>query len=210
MKLLKTANGNIHRTEEEKAKMIAEGAVHYGNFLTAMGFDWRADQNTENTPFRYAKSWVEDMISGTIGTPPKITAFPSDHYDGIVLQKDIPFSSMCSHHNREITGKVHIAYIPSDGGEVIGLSKMNRLVDFYSRRPQIQEGMTMQIYEALNEVLKDNKGIAVIVEGEHGCVKCRGVRHHGAAMITSKLTGFFFDNKLGTRVELFNLIANHK
>ena len=210
MKLLKKANGNRPVTKNEKRLMIAAGEVAYGDFLTAMGFDWKADPNTKLTPYRYAKSWVEDLISGSLGKEPDITAFPSDGYDGIVLQKDIPFNSMCSHHNREIKGKVHIAYIPGKSGMVVGLSKMNRMVDFYSRRPQIQEGMTMQIYQKMNKVLKKNKGIAIIVEAVHGCVSCRGVRHEGAAMITSKLTGYFFDNKLGTRVELFNLIANHK
>lgn len=206
MELLKQANGNLPRSEEEKQKMIEEAAVHYGNFLTALGFDWKADKNTENTPLRYAKSFVNDLISGCMMDPPEITAFPSDGYDGIVLEKNIPFSSMCSHHNREITGVVHIAYIPGKEGKVVGLSKMNRTVDFFSRRPQIQEGMTQQIHTHLNEILEGNKGLAVIVEGSHGCVSCRGVRHKGAAMVTSKLSGYFFNNEVGTRTELFNLL----
>lgn len=206
MKLLSTANGNMPRTEEEKQKMIEEGAIAYGAFLTAMGFDWENDPNTKNTPRRYAKSWVNDLIEGCMMKEPEITAFPAEQYDGIILEKNIPFSSMCSHHNREIKGKVHIAYIPSPNGGVVGLSKLNRITNFYSRRPQIQEGMTQQIHDHVAKAIGENRGIAVIVEGVHGCVSCRGVRHEGASMVTSKLSGYFFNNEIGTRVELFNLI----
>lgn len=209
MELLKQANGNIVRTPEEKEKMIEEAAVHYGNFLTALGFDWKADPNTENTPKRYAKSFVNDLIAGCLEKAPEITAFPSGGYTGIVLEKNIPFSSMCSHHNREIVGVVHIAYIPgTQDGKVIGLSKLNRLVEYYSRRPQIQEGMTVQLHSHLDGILENNRGIAVVVEASHGCVKCRGVKHQGAAMVTSQLSGYFWTNEIGTRIELFNLIGN--
>jgi GTP cyclohydrolase I len=207
MKLLKQANGNLPRTEEEKKAMIEEGAFHYGNFLTAMGFDWKADNNSNNTPHRYAKSFVHDLIAGCLEEPPIITAFPAAGYTGIVLEKNIPFNSMCSHHNREITGVVHIAYIPGkEDGKVLGLSKLNRLVEFYSRRPQIQEGLTVQIHEHVQKILDDNRGVAVIIEGVHGCVKCRGVKHQGASMATSQLSGYFWTNEIGTRAELFNLI----
>lgn len=205
-KLLQAANRNIIRTEEEKKKMIAAGAKAYGEFLTAMGFDWKNDPNTEKTPYRYAKSWVEDLIEGCINPEPQITTFPSDEYDGIVLEKNIPITSMCSHHNREITGVCHIAYIPGEGGKVVGLSKLNRVASWYAHRPQIQEGLTSQIHKHINDLIEGNKGVAVIIEATHGCVKCRGVRHHGASMVTSKLSGYFFDNQLGSRVELFNLI----
>lgn len=208
MKLLKKANGNIARTEQEKQLMIQNAAFHYGKFLDALGFDWQADENTIKTPYRYAKSFVEDMIKGCLSEEPAISAFPANGYDGIILEKNIPFNSMCSHHNREISGNIHIAYIPEKGeqGMVVGLSKLNRIVDFYSTRPQIQEGLTQQIHDHLHKVIGNNRGIAVIVEGVHGCVKCRGVRHQGASMVTSKLTGYFFSNEIGTRTELFNLI----
>lgn len=207
MKLLQKANGNMPRTKEEKEQMIDEATIHYGNFLTALGFDWKADLNTENTPRRYAKSFVNDLVAGCMEEAPAITAFPSDGYTGIVLEKSIPFSSMCSHHNREITGHAHIAYIPGkEDGKVIGLSKINRLVEFYSRRPQIQEGLTVQLHDHLNKLIENNRGIAVIIEAVHGCVKCRGVKHHGASMSTSQLSGYFWTNEIGTRQELFNLI----
>lgn len=203
MQLLKKANGNIPRTEEEKQEMIKNGAEAYGAFLTAMGFDWKADPNMERTPYRYAKSWVEDLIAGSINESPIITAFPSDGYDGIILQKDIRVTSQCSHHNREILGKCHIAYIPGD--TVVGLSKLNKVVDFYSRRMQIQEGLTQQIHEHLDKILIGNKGIACIIEASHGCIRCRQLRDQ-STMVTSKLSGYFFDNEIGTRTELFNLL----
>lgn len=207
--LLQKANGNIPRTEKEKQDMINEMTIHYGNFLTAAKFDWRADSNTQDTPRRYAKSFVNDLIAGCLEEQPQITAFPSDGYTGIVLEKDIPFASMCSHHNREIVGKVHIAYIPGKvKGTVIGLSKMNRLVEYYSRRPQIQEGLTVQIHKHLDSVLKNNRGVAVIIQATHGCISCRGVKHKGASMSTSQLSGYFWTNEIGTRAELFNLINN--
>lgn len=208
MELLKTANGNKPRTEEEKKRMIEEGAQAYGAFLTAMGFDWKADPNTEKTPYRYAKSFVEDLIEGCLVEPPAITTFPNGAYDGIILEKNIPIASMCSHHNREITGVCHIAYIPGEKGDVVGLSKLNRLAEYYAKRPQIQEGLTQQIHQALDVLLEGNRGVAVIIEASHGCVRCRGVKHIGASMTTSKLSGYFFTNEVGTRVELFNLIGN--
>ena len=208
IQLLKRANGNLVRTKEQKEQMIEEMTVHYGNFLTAAGYDYKADPNTENTPRRYAKSFVNDLIAGCLEQPPEITAFPSEGYTGIVLEKNIPFASMCSHHNREIVGKVHIACIPGKtDGTVIGLSKMNRLVEHYSRRPQIQEGLTVQIHSHLDKVLKNNRGVAVIIEAAHGCVSCRGVKHKGASMSTSQLSGYFWTNEIGTRAELFNLIG---
>lgn len=208
MELLAQANGNLVRTEEEKQKMIEEAAIHYGNFLTALGFDWKADPNTEKTPHRYAKSFVHDLCAGCMENPPAISAFPANGYSGLILEKNIPFNSMCSHHNREITGVIHIAYIPrKEDGEVLGLSKLNRLVEFYSRRPQIQEGLTVQLHKHIDGILKGNRGVAVIVEGSHGCVKCRGVKHMGAAMATSELSGYFFTNEIGTRAELFHLIG---
>lgn len=206
MKLLKDANGNLARTEEEKAEMIEMGALYYGKFLTAMGFDWESDDNTKGTPRRYAKSFVEDLIKGCLDAPPLITTFPSNGYAGIVMERNIPFSSMCSHHNREIQGVAHIAYIPGKKGKVVGLSKMNRTVEFFAQRPQIQEGLTKQIHDHLNTICEGNRGLAVIIEASHGCVSCRGVKHKGADMVTSQLSGYFYTNEIGSRVELFQLL----
>ena len=195
MKLLQEANGNLPRTEEEKEEMIKNAAIAYSGFLTALGFDWEKDENSKNTPTRVAKAWVNDLASGCFNDPPKITTFPSS-YKGIVFEGNIDVTSMCSHHNLAFTGKAFIAYIP--GKRVVGLSKLNRIVDHYSRRPQIQEGLTQQIVEALDRILEGNKGIIVMVEALHSCCSHRGIKHK-STMITAEPTGWFLSNKDGCK-----------
>lgn len=212
MELLKKANGNIVRTAEEKAQMIEQAAEYYGKFLTSLGFDWAADPHSANTPRRVAKAWVNDLISGSISPEPEVTAFPNDEgYTGLICQTRIPVHSMCAHHNLQFLGVCHVAYIPgkSTTDLVIGLSKLNRIVDFYSRRPNIQESLTKQIHDHIDRLCAGNRGVACIIESAHNCVKCRGVKHD-SVMKTSQLSGYFFDNANGSRVELFNLIQNSR
>jgi GTP cyclohydrolase I len=109
-------------------------------------------------------------------------------YDDIVLVKDIPFSSHCEHHMVPFVGKVHIAYLPQNG--VVGLSKLARLVEVYARRLQVQENLTAQIIDAINENLNP-RGAAVMIEAEHMCMSMRGVRAHGALTVTHRFTGVF-------------------
>jgi GTP cyclohydrolase I len=138
---------------------------------------------------------------------PDVTAFPNnERYDGMVFQGGIPMKSMCSHHLLPFTGKVHVAYIPDKDGKVIGLSKLNRIVEFYSCRPQIQEGLTMQISNAIDKVCEGNHGVAVFVEAQHTCVCLRGIKHDGCSMKTSRLTGDFLDDA-ATREEFYHSIA---
>lgn len=206
MELLKQANGNIIRTEEEKKQMIEEGALHYGRFLTAMGFDWEADENSKRTPYRYSKSFIEDLIKGSIEKAPVITSFPnSDKYSGMVCQTNISIRSLCSHHHREITGFAHIAYIPGINGRMIGLSKLNRVANFYSQRFQIQEALTKQVHGHIDEVCESNLGVAVLIQATHGCVKCRGVKD-SSQMITAQLSGAFLDNNDRSRDEFYKMI----
>ncbi|MDB5540602.1 MAG: cyclohydrolase 1 [Devosia sp.] len=113
-------------------------------------------------------------------------------YDDIVLVRDIPFSSHCEHHMVPFFGKVHIAYLPHDG--VVGLSKLARLVEVYARRLQVQENMTAQIIDAINEHLNP-RGAAVMIEAEHMCMSIRGVRAHGALTITQRFTGVFAEDR---------------
>lgn len=109
-------------------------------------------------------------------------------------------------YNRSFTGKAHVAYIP--GKKVIGLSKLNRAVEWFSRRPQIQEGLTQQIFDFLNQACEGNKGIAVVIEAEHSCASCRGVKHN-SIMKTSKLSGGFF-NDASCRNEFYHFIETLK
>lgn len=208
MELIKKANGNIVRTEEEKQQMIEQAAEHYGHFLTALGFDWAADPHSADTPKRVAKAWVKDLIAGSINPAPDVTAFPNDEgYSGLVCQTRIPVVSLCAHHNLAFTGVAHVAYIPGKKSTdmVIGLSKLNRIVDHFSRRPNIQESLTKQIHDEIDRLCIGNRGVAVVVESMHNCVRCRGIKND-SIMKTSQLSGYFHTNEVGTRVEFFNLI----
>lgn len=212
MELLKKANGNLVRSAEEKAQMIEQAAEYYGKFLTSLGFDWAADPHSSNTPKRVAKAWVNDLISGSISPEPEVTAFPNDEgYTGLICQTRIPVVSMCAHHNLQFLGVCHAAYIPGKDTTdlVIGLSKINRIVDFYCRRPNIQESLTKQIHDHIDRLCVGNRGVACIVESSHCCVQCRGVKHD-SVMKTSQLSGYFFTNEGGSRLELFNLIQNSR
>lgn len=207
MQLLKQANGNLPRTEEEKKQMIEQAAIHYGNFLTSLGFDWAADPHSANTPKRVAKAWINDLISGSNTELCDITAFPNtEQYTGLICQTRIPVISMCAHHNLSFIGVAHVAYIPGKAKEdkIVGLSKLNRIVDWYSRRPNVQESLTKQIHDKINELCVGNRGVAVIIESQHNCVRCRGIKND-SVMKTSQLSGYFFDST-ETRVEFFSLI----
>ena len=208
MQLLTASNGNLPRTAEGKEQMIKEGAEHYAKFLTAMGFDWQNDPHAANTPTRVAKAWINDLIEGCVNPEPKITTFPNDNgYTGLICQTRIPVVSLCAHHNLPFTGVAHVAYIPGKGADdrVLGLSKLNRIVEFYSHRPNIQESLTKQIHDHISELCIGNRGVAVVVEASHSCVQCRGCRHE-SCMKTSQLSGYFHTNEVGTRVEFFSLI----
>ena len=203
--VLPTANSSVALTDEQQSIVIENAAKAYEAFLDALGFDWRKDPNSDNTPHRVAKSFLKDLIAGCYNAPPKVTSFPSDGYDGIVAQTNIPVKSLCSHHHLAFTGRAHVAYIPSLEGRVIGLSKLNRIVEYYARRPQVQESLTMQIANAINDVCEMNKGVAVVVKAQHTCACLRGVKHDGCWMITSKLMGDFMDD-VKCRKEFYDFI----
>jgi GTP cyclohydrolase I len=194
-------------TEKEKWAMVDEAAEAYGKFLDALQCDWRNDPNSQDTPRRIAKKYVFDQWKGRYDAPPEITAFPSDGYDGLVTECNIPLISMCSHHHETILGRVHISYIPSPDGKVRGLSKLNRIVEHFGRRGAIQEQLTMAIHQAVNKVCEGNIGVAVQVVATHQCVSCRGTNHQGASMVTTKLSGNFF-TKPEVRNEFFDAIKS--
>jgi len=208
MKKLTKANGNIFRSEEEKESMVLSASHHYGLFLNALGFDWEADSAMKDTPTRVAKAWVYDLISGSMAKEPSDKSFPNEEgYTGLICQTNIPVVSICAHHHLPFTGTAHVAYIPGKTiqDSVIGLSKLNRIVEFYSRRPNIQESLTKQVHDHIDRLCVGNRGVAVVIEAQHSCVSCRGVRHT-SKMKTSQLSGYFWANEVGTRQEFFNLI----
>ena len=191
--------------EDQKWEMVDKAAEAYGKFLDALGCDWRNDPNSSDTPRRVAKAYVFDLWKGRYDEMSKITAFPSDGYDGIVQESNIPVESMCSHHHQRIGGKVSIAYVPSKDGKVIGLSKLNRIVDLFGRRGAIQEQLTVAIHNAIDKICEGNIGVAVMIDATHNCVSCRGVKHQGASMQTAKLSGCFL-NEEAARAEFYKNI----
>ena len=206
MSKLKYANGNRPLTEEQKQTMIEEASVHYGKYMTALGFDWENDPNSSDTPRRVAKSFVNDLAEGVYSEGPRITAFDNvDKYDGMVFQGNIKLHSFCSHHHLPFVGVANVGYIPGIDGKVIGLSKLNRIVEFYARRPQVQENLTMQIHKHIDRVCEKNEGVAVMLEANHMCACVRGVKHD-STMKTSKLSGVFMDNNNLARQEFYDFI----
>ena len=200
--------GRHSLTEDEKLNIIAEAALHYGRFLTALGVDWQNDPNSSNTPKRVAKAYVNDLWKGRYEGLSAVTSFPSDGYDGVVFEGGIPITSMCSHHHQTINGLCHIAYVPTLEGRVVGLSKLNRIVEHFSRRGAIQEQLTVAIHNAVNKICEGNIGVAVMIEATHNCVSCRGVKHQGASMKTSKLTGCFLEED-SARLEFYEFVKGY-
>jgi GTP cyclohydrolase IA len=199
---------NATLTLKETEAIIDRATEAYGEFLTALGCDWKNDPNSDNTPRRVAKAYVTDLWKGRYEPMSNITSFPSDGYDGMVFEGGIPLTSMCSHHHQTIGGNVHVAYIPSEGGEVVGLSKLNRVVEHFGRRGAIQEQLTVAIHHAIDTMITDNMGVAVMIEATHNCVSCRGVKHQGASMKTAKLTGAFL-NDGNARAEFYQFIKGY-
>ena len=201
--LLKYANDSIPRTEAEKLEIIEKAAHHYGEYMTALGIDWKNDPNSKDTPMRVAKAFVNDLAEGCYNAPPKITDFENTVlYDGVVFQGNIDVKSFCSHHHLPFIGKAHVAYIPAEG--MVGLSKLNRAVEFFARRPQVQENLTMQVHKFINDMCSGNKGVAVMIEANHMCACVRGVKHN-STMMTSKMSGAFLDSD-ATRNEFYRFV----
>ena len=157
-----------------------------------------------NTPDRVSRMYAE-LLSGYSADPEKIIngALFNINYDEMVLVRDIEFYSLCEHHMLPFLGRAHVAYLPK--GKVIGLSKIPRIVDMYARRLQVQERMTRQIADLLQQTLEP-QGVAVVVEAVHMCSMMRGVKKHGARMTTSAMHGAFRAN-LATRQEFLENIA---
>jgi GTP cyclohydrolase I len=161
-------------------------------------------EGLQDTPRRVADAYAE-LLAGMEQDPREVlTAVFDVGHDELVLVKDIEVFSICEHHLVPFFGVAHIGYIPEEGGRVTGLSKLARLVDVYARRPQVQERMTTQIADALDETLRP-RGVIVVIEAEHLCVSMRGVGKVGAKTITSAVRGQLLDP--ATRAEAMGLIT---
>lgn len=193
---------------EEKATLPASEQVetiqhHFRKIMLALGLDL-SDDSLKDTPLRVAKMFVNEAFMGLNPlNAPSVTLFENKFkYNEIVLEKDIPLYSYCEHHFVPIIGKVHIAYISK--GQVIGLSKLNRIAHYFSRRPQVQERLTIQIADFLKSAM-DIEDVAVIIKAEHLCVASRGVNDTGCSTVTSSLHGEFLTGKRSD--QLYSLLA---
>ena len=205
--MLSKANGNEVIDKFEKNTRLDEAAKYYGLFLESLGFDYMADPQTIDTPKRVAKSWLDDLIVGSVSDEPNITVFPNEeHYDGIVIQTGIKVNSMCAHHNLPFYGYAALAYIPKEN--VIGLSKLNRIVEWFSRRPQMQESLTAQIHKFVSDKLQCDD-VAVSISGHHLCCGMRGVQHPDSLMTTNKFSGAFVEKDNLVRKEFLNAISQN-
>jgi len=170
--------------------------------METLGLDLE-DDGLKDTPQRVAKMYVQEIFKGlNPANEPDITLFENKFkYNEMIVEKDIPLYSYCEHHFVPIIGKAHVAYISK--GKVIGLSKLNRIVDYYARRPQIQERLTLQIAEHVKKVLQ-TQDVAVILKASHLCIASRGVAQQGCETITNSLHGSFINTV--NKQELFTLI----
>lgn len=174
----------------EKIKLIEK---KFADIMLILGLDLE-DDSLSGTPHRVAKMYVNETFSGLLPeNEPQITLFENKYeYGGMLIEKNIPVYSCCEHHFVPIIGKAHIGYLPA--GKVIGLSKLNRIVHYYSRRPQVQERLTVQIAEHLKKAL-GTENVCIVIEAEHLCVASRGVRDVGATTITGSYHGLFLDSE---------------
>ena len=177
-------------TDEEK---IAAIATHFKAIMEILGMDLR-DDSLRGTPLRVAKMYVKELFQGlNPANMPSMTLFENKfQYNEMLVEKNINFYTNCEHHFVPFFGKAHVAYISS--GKVIGLSKLNRLVEYFSKRPQVQERLTMQIGKALQTVLQ-TQDVAVMMDAKHLCVSSRGVKDDSSNTITSFFGGKFQEEK---------------
>ncbi|MBN2174106.1 MAG: GTP cyclohydrolase I FolE [Bacteroidales bacterium] len=185
--------------DADKMEIIQE---HFTKILLTLGMDLN-DDSLRDTPKRVAKMFVKEVFSGlNPKNKPSMSVFENKFkYKQMVVEKNINFNSFCEHHFLPITGKAHVAYISA--GTVIGLSKINRIVDYYAKRPQVQERMTVQIADELKRVL-NTEDVAVIVEAKHMCVSVRGIQDESSTTVTSDFQGKFKHEN--TRQELSGYI----
>ena len=191
------------QTSLDRTQKIAEIEKHFDYIMTVLGLDLTDDSLAE-TPKRVAKMYVNEIFWGLdYEAFPKCTTVQNKMaYDEMVVERNVNVQSNCEHHFVVIDGKATVGYIPKHN--VLGLSKINRVVEYFSKRPQIQERLTEQIYHALQYIL-DTDDIAVVIDAQHYCVKSRGVEDVGSSTVTSKLGGKFKSDS-AARAEFMDLV----
>jgi len=189
--------------DELKMNLIED---KFRDIMEIMGLDL-TDDSLSGTPRRVAKMYIKEIFSGlNPANKPKIALFDNKYkYNEMLVEKDITFYSNCEHHFVPIIGKAHVAYISN--GQVIGLSKINRIVEYYAKRPQVQERLTVQIANELKEVL-GTEDVAVVIDAEHLCVSSRGVKDVNSSTVTAQFHGKFKEE--AARREFLGYINNKK
>jgi GTP cyclohydrolase I len=187
-------------SDEEKMKKIQS---HFKGIMETLGLDLN-DDSLKGTPERVAKMYVKEIFSGlNPANKPKIALFENKYqYNQMLVEKDITFFSNCEHHFVPIFGKAHVAYISN--GKVIGLSKLNRIVQYFSKRPQVQERLTMQIAKELQKILQ-TEDVAILIDAKHLCVSSRGVQDINSATVSSFYGGKFAEEN--TRKEFLTYVG---
>lgn len=177
-------------SDEQKMVLIED---KFRDIMDILGLDL-SDDSLNGTPHRVAKMFVKEIFSGlNPQNKPKISVFENKFkYGEMLVEKNINVNSTCEHHFLPIIGKAHVAYASS--GQVIGLSKINRVVDYFARRPQVQERMTVQIANELKKILH-TEDVAVVIEAKHLCVSSRGIQDEGSTTVTSEYGGIFKDQQ---------------
>jgi GTP cyclohydrolase I len=187
------------KSDEEKMQNIAG---HFAKIMDELGLDLN-DDSLQGTPMRVAKMYVKEIFKGLDPkNKPKISVFDNKfEYNRMLIESNISFNSSCEHHFLPIVGKAHVAYVSS--GKVIGLSKLNRIVDYYARRPQVQERMTRQIFTELKNIL-DTENVIIVQTAEHMCVSARGIEDKTSLTTTIEYGGVF--EKKEYRDDFFRMI----
>ena len=203
-----TTAARERRQQEQAAKVpdaerVERLAERVRAVLVELGLDLD-DPNLRTTHERVARMYLEMFRGLDQGSQPRVTTFPNDeNYRAMVMEKDIPFYSMCSHHLVPFYGHAHIAYVPGD--KILGLSKFARILEFYAKRPQLQERLTEQVVSFVEEELRP-RGAMVVIEARHLCVEMRGVEKTGAMTVTSALRGIFHERPI--REEFLDLLRS--
>lgn len=199
------SNGNRFVSVEERNNIKQKLVKIFSEALEIMGYDV-SDQQIKDTPRRIANMWVDEIFVGSFEKEPDITFFDNTkEYDEMIVLDNVELKSTCSHHFVPFIGKIHIAYIPDK--KIVGVSKLVRIVRWFMRRPQIQEELTKQIADYLEEKLQP-KGVAVFIEAKHLCMLVRGVEEANSFMKTSEVRGVFREEKV--RKEFFDIIRKER
>lgn len=191
----------FEHTDEEKIKNIQ---YHFSRIMEELGLDL-TDESLAGTPYRFAKMYIKELFYGlNPKNKPKISTFSNTYgYQRMLVEQDITIDSSCEHHFLPIVGYAHVGYIPKN--KVVGLSKINRLVDYYAHRPQVQERLCVQILKDLQQTLETDN-VIVVIHAKHLCVSSRGIKDKESATTTLEYGGVFANENI--RSEFFNLLKN--